>query len=157
LPVPSGSWFCSTIRIPRRPGLVKTVPSVFDNFCWCMSCSHLPAADSRLQAGNPASPTRFSESRKHSVPVRVHSIPKSSGSAAPVARPPPSNPFLTHGTVESPAKYLSPQCHFAAKSKGVRSPPIKPTGSRPTPTLAGDRPPKIQVLIVSLPVAQTSV
>jgi hypothetical protein len=40
--------------------------------------------------------------RKRSVPGRVHSIPKSGG--FPEAPPPGANPFLTHGTVESPAK-----------------------------------------------------
>src|SRR5258707_7328 len=43
--------------------------------------------------------------RKLSVPVRVHSIQKSYGSrkASLLLE---SNPFLTRGTVESPAKYL---------------------------------------------------
>ena len=42
-------------------------------------------------------------SRKLSVPGRVHSIPKSCGSQAALTLA-GSNPFLTHGTVESPAK-----------------------------------------------------
>jgi hypothetical protein len=41
---------------------------------------------------------RFAESRKHSVPGRVHSVSKNGGS--PLLAP---NPLVTHGTVESPA------------------------------------------------------
>jgi hypothetical protein len=43
--------------------------------------------------------------RKLSVPGRVHSRPKSSGSPK-AGLLPESNPFVTRGTVESPAKYL---------------------------------------------------
>ena len=43
--------------------------------------------------------------RKLSVPGRVHSIPKSCGSQEAFL-PPGSNPFLTRGTVESPAKRI---------------------------------------------------
>src|SRR5690242_14399521 len=43
--------------------------------------------------------------RKPSVPGRVHSEPKSCGCRR-AAAPADSNPLLTHGTVESPAKCL---------------------------------------------------
>jgi hypothetical protein len=43
--------------------------------------------------------------RKLSVPGRVHSVPKSSGSPK-AGLLPESNPFVIRGTVESPAKYL---------------------------------------------------
>ena len=59
-------------------------------------------------------------------------------SSAPVARLPPSNPFLTHGTVESPAKLFSGSS-LRSKFKGVRPPPISPEGCAPTPDGCGGR------------------
>jgi hypothetical protein len=52
-------------------------------------------------------PSRFSGTRKRSVPVRVHSVYKSFGFVVACYQVPTSNPFLTHGTVESPAKLSS--------------------------------------------------
>jgi hypothetical protein len=62
------------------------------------------ATGSQLSVASPARPTRFCESRKLSVPVRVHSITKEIwfiSARCQVAAP---NPFLTHVTVESSAK-----------------------------------------------------
>src|SRR5439155_15429336 len=87
--------FVGTIRIPVGSEFVKC-HSLF-HFINCMTCFHLPLR-----------PTRLGESRKRSVPLRVHSHSKSFGSSSPVARLTASNPFLTHGTVESPAKLFSP-------------------------------------------------
>src|SRR5919206_2367112 len=87
-----------------------------------MCCFHLPVR-----------PTRFGESRKRSVPLRVHSHSKELWfRRPPVARLPTSNPFLTHGTVESPAK-LSLQQFHCVLSNGARSPPITSEGFKPTP------------------------
>jgi hypothetical protein len=77
--------------------------------------------------------------RKLSVPGRVHSVPKSCGFSETRALP-ESNPFVTRGTVESPAKC---QCAARSKSEESRSPPIRPQGSgRPTRCLAGGGSPK---------------
>ena len=58
--------------------------------------SHWPRAQSR----------RVPESRKLSVPGRVHSAPKRCGSRAALCAP-GSNPLLTHDTFESPVKLFS--------------------------------------------------
>jgi hypothetical protein len=60
-------------------------------------------------------PSRFSGTRKRSVPVRVHSVYKSFGFVVSCHQVPTSNPFLTHGTVESPAKLLLEQSHCVVK------------------------------------------
>jgi hypothetical protein len=79
LPPARFSW--STILLPHAPVLAS-------------ACVHQLGA-------HPAT----GGTRKLSVPGRVHSMPKSCGSQkAPL--PPGSNPFLTRGTVESPAKCL---------------------------------------------------
>ena len=72
-------------------------------------------------------------SRKPSVPGRVHSVLKSYGSQAAAKRQ-RSNPWLTHGTVESPAKRLlavakEQRAAASNQSQGLES---------PTPFLAGD-------------------
>ena len=76
LPPARFSW--SAVLLPHAPVLASV--------CVHQRCAH-PATGG---------------TRKCSVPGRVHSVPKSSGSRE--ARPPGANPFLTHGTVESPAK-----------------------------------------------------
>ena len=64
--------FVGTVRLPRLPDLVKCHVCLF---IWsslrcllCLCCFHLPVR-----------PTRFGESRKRSVPLRVHSVFKSFG------------------------------------------------------------------------------
>jgi len=52
---------------------------------------------------DPSAHPATSGTRKLSVPGRVHSVSKSCGYQEAFL-PPKSNPFLTHGTVESPAK-----------------------------------------------------
>src|SRR5206468_7771160 len=52
-------------------------------------------------------PTRYHESRKRSVPVRVHSVSKELW-FAPTSASGASNLPLTHETVESPSKLCSP-------------------------------------------------
>ena len=49
-------------------------------------------------------PSRFSGTRKPSVPVRVHSVRESFGFTDSRCQAPASNPLLTRDTVESPAK-----------------------------------------------------
>src|SRR5258706_652290 len=71
-----------------------------------MICFHLPAPGCRAIHFSRLRPSRFSGTRKRSVPVRVHSVPKSFGFTSHACAWPASNPFLTHGTVESPAKLL---------------------------------------------------
>ena len=83
---PPARLFCSTVRIALGAVLVKSDPAT-------MNCFHL----------SPARPTRGCESRKRSVPLRVHSVFKRSGFVSPLSAL-TSNPFLTHGSVESPAK-----------------------------------------------------
>jgi len=74
-------------------------------FCWATHLySRSPRLASRGRAG-PAPNPGLPGSRKRSVPDRVHSMPKSSGSPK-ASRLPGSNPLLTHGTVESPAKFF---------------------------------------------------
>jgi hypothetical protein len=72
----------------------------------CMTCFHLPTPGCRAIHFSRLRPSRFSGTRKRSVPVRVHSVPKSFGFTSHACAWPASNPFLTHGTVESPAKLL---------------------------------------------------
>jgi hypothetical protein len=48
----------------------------------------LPRLCFGLSCDQPERPSRFCGTRKRSVPVRVHSVGKSFGSSAPVARPP---------------------------------------------------------------------
>jgi len=79
-PAPSGSVFLVNRSTTRRVAFGKRVHQ---------SCAH------------PAT----SGTRKLSVPGRVHSIPKSCGSLEALSLP-GANPFLTRGTVESPAKCL---------------------------------------------------
>ena len=80
-PAPSGSVFLGHLLWPHG--------SILSSL-WV----HPPCA--RPATGGP---------RKLSVPGRVHSKPKSSGSQE-AGKPPGSNPFLTRDTVESPAKWL---------------------------------------------------
>jgi hypothetical protein len=49
------------------------------------------------------------------VPVRVHSVSKSFGFAGSRHQAPAANPFLTHGTVESPAKLFLKQSQCVVK------------------------------------------
>ena len=80
VPTPSGSVFLvNGLLLPRPP-------------CWQVAVA-LASRPIRRNTG----------SRKPSVPGRVHSVPKSCGSQSATALP-RSNPFLTRGTVESPAK-----------------------------------------------------
>src|SRR5437879_5433878 len=58
--------------------------------------------------------------RKLSVPGRVHSIPKSCGSQEP-SLVPESNPFLTRGTVEPPAKCLQAALYKSKQSSRLQS------------------------------------
>jgi len=67
-------------------------------------------------------------SRKLSVPGRVHSVPESCGSQVAWGRP-GSNPFLTHDTVESPAKFLSRR-YLKNRERPL---PISPMALGPTP------------------------
>ena len=87
---PKGAGGTSPARLPPARFSWSTVllphVSVLASVCVHQRCAH-PATGG---------------TRKRSVPGRVHSIPKSSG--FPEARPPGANPFLTRGTVESPAK-----------------------------------------------------
>jgi hypothetical protein len=62
-----------------------------------------------------ARPSRSSGTRKRSVPVRVHSVDKSGGFAGSCRQAQAANPFLTHGTVESPAKLFLEQSHCVVK------------------------------------------
>ena len=62
-----------------------------------------PLLASRSGTGLAPTPNPFG-ARKPSVPGRVHSVLESCGSQAALGALPGSNPFLTHGTVESPAK-----------------------------------------------------
>jgi len=80
-PAPSGSFSWSTVLLPHVLVLASA--------CVHQLCAH-PATGG---------------TRKLSVPGRVHSIPKSCGSQEAFL-PPGSNPFLTRGTVESPAKRI---------------------------------------------------
>jgi hypothetical protein len=73
--------------LARAPGILFS--KSFPDFCFSIRA-----------APNPDS----SGSRKRSVPVRVHSVRKNSGFTGPGCLAPASNPLLTHGTVESPAK-----------------------------------------------------
>jgi len=90
---PKGAGGTSPARLPPARFSWSTVllphASVLASVCVHQRCAH-PATGG---------------TRKRSVPGRVHSIPKSSG--FPEARPPGANPFLTRGTVESPAKCSS--------------------------------------------------
>jgi len=54
---------------------------------------------------------------------------ESCGSPGPVSRPPASNPCLTRGAVESPAKFFPAVALFM---EGARPLPISPEGSKPT-------------------------
>jgi hypothetical protein len=60
-------------------------------------------------------PSRFSGTRKYSVPVRVHSVSKRFGFVGSCHQAPAANPFLTHGTVESPAKCFLNQSQCVVK------------------------------------------
>ncbi len=113
LPVPSGSLFF--VHPPNTPGLQACqAPSArFSYYVFlggaCAAFTH--RYDPQLRAGNLVRPTRHRESRKRSVPVRVHSVRQSSGFAGSGCPAPAANPLLTRGTVESPAKLsLQPSC-----------------------------------------------
>ena len=83
-------------RLP--PARFSRSPVFYHWHCLCSKPPwHWPRAQSRFSPG----------SRKPSVPGRVHSVPESCGSQAAFALP-GSNPLLTHGTVESPAKLFLP-------------------------------------------------
>ena len=98
----------------------------------CLFITATPLLASRSDTGlapNPGSPRG---SRKRSVPGRVHSIPKSCGSQTAAALP-RSNPLLTHGTVESPAKLF-----FAVSKEQRATAPNQALGlGCPTPFLVG--------------------
>ena len=83
---------------------------------------------SRQCTGSAPNPG-FPGSRKLSVPGRVHSAPKSCR-FPPASAPSGSNPFLTHGTVESPAKLSLRQSSLKLKRVAA---PNQPTGSKPNP------------------------
>ncbi len=102
----------------------------FSILIMCMLCSH-PPLWFRPCAVDHARPSRFSGTRKRSVPVRVHSVYKNVGFAHSRCQAQVSNPFVTRGTVESPIKLFS--CSSTALCFcGARPPPISPEGSRPT-------------------------
>src|SRR5438876_5110779 len=111
----------------------------------------LPRLCFGLSCDQPERPSRFCGTRKRSVPVRVHSVSKSSGFTDASCPAPASNPLLTHGTVQSPAKRFLKQFHCV--EGGVRPPPISPEGFAPTPS-SGWRPrSQIYNFIPLLPVA----
>jgi hypothetical protein len=86
---------CSRSRLPPA------------RFCWSPVFYHCRRPSGKPQWHWPQRPILVHPgSRKLSVPVRVHSVPKSCGCQG-AATLPGSNPLLTHGTVESPAKFLS--------------------------------------------------
>src|SRR5438046_2488297 len=102
----------------------------------CRCLFHLPLLLRSQPWFSKPRPSRFGETRKRSVPVRVHSHSKELWFRRfPVARSPTSNPFLTHGTVESPAKF-SLRAVPLYMVRGARPPPITSKGFTPTP-LAG--------------------
>lgn len=80
-PLPPARFSWSTVLLPHALVLAS-------------ACGH-PRGAHPAQGGT----------RKPSVPGRVHSMAKSGGSQE-AGRPPKSNPWLTRGTVESPAKRL---------------------------------------------------
>ena len=84
---------CAPSAYPLRPGSASASEDIFFR---CMICFHLPAW----------CPSGFCGTRKRSVPGRVHSVGKSFGFAGSCCQAPASNPLWTHGTVESPIKYL---------------------------------------------------
>jgi len=115
-PVPSGPLFCSTVRIPVASGLVKSAALASVSFTLGHDLVSPAAYElAALQLRSPARPTRFCESRKRSVPVRVHSVSKSFGFVGSRHQAPAANPFVTHGTVESPAKSFLEQSHCVLK------------------------------------------
>src|SRR6266481_3134709 len=65
-----------------------------------------------------------------SVFIQFLRVLVSSGSLSEVRM---SNPFLTHGTVESPAKLFTRANHCVGEINGARPFPISPEGSKPTP------------------------
>jgi hypothetical protein len=88
-----------------------------------------------------------SGTRKLSVPGRVHSVPKSCGFSEAWWLP-EFNPFVTRGTVESPAK-----CRCAAPSNWSRRADASNQSQglgRPTPRVAGRRLSKIQCVFIGL-------
>jgi len=105
-----------TIYLNRKEqaGLLQTwLPPA--RFSWStVLLPHAPVFASAYVHQLCAHPPRVRRTRKLSVPGRVHSISKSCGSQEP-SLVPESNPFLTRGTVESPAKYLG-----AALRKNLR-------------------------------------
>jgi len=103
-----------------------------------------PAAPGRIppRRNRDPRPSRFCGTRKRSVPVRVHSVLRVLAWPGPVARPPASNPFLTHGTVESPAK-LHGSNRSSGCPQGAPPPPISSPGSSQPLSLAGGGTPKL--------------
>ena len=97
------------------------------------SVSYLKASPSSSFLRSTLRPSRHCGTRKRSVPVRVHSVRKSSGFAGSCCQAPVSNPFLTHGTVESPAKLFFKHFHFGAKFRECGRLQSVQQGSKPTP------------------------
>jgi hypothetical protein len=96
LPPARFSW--SAVLLPQAPALAS-------------ACVHRPCA-------HPAT----GGTRKRSVPGRVHSVSKSCGSRSAPARW-GANPFLTHGTVESPAKLSLRHCIESARAAASNQSP----------------------------------
>ena len=103
----------------------------------------LPRLCLGLSCDQPVRPSRFCGTRKRSVPVRVHSVSKSSGFADASSKPPASNPLLTHGTVESPAKHFLKQFHCPLKEECGRLQSVLRALRQPL-SLAGGRAPKLE-------------
>jgi hypothetical protein len=112
---PLPALFLGTSRIALRPQLCQgPLPSSgtpADRHSNLGRKAWKPPAHTRSFPGRP---TRYHEYRKHSVPVRVHSVSKelwfrrTTARAAALA----SNVALTHGTVESPSKLPQPSVNW---------------------------------------------
>ena len=109
-----------------------------------MTCFHLPARGCRALRPSRLRPSRFCGTRKRSVPVRVHSVGKNFGFTGRACALPASNPFLTHGTVESPAKLFPLTDPCVVKVMECDRLQSVQQSFAPTLSLAGGRTPKFK-------------
>ena len=144
LPVPPGPLFCSTVRIPVAPGLVKSAPPAFVSFTPVHDWVSPAATSSQLWATNPARPTRFGESRKRSVPVRVHSVSKSFGFVGSRHQAPGGQPVFDsrHGRIACKVFPRSVSLHYKVVECG-RLQSVPRAQSQPV-QLADGRAPKFK-------------